>query len=107
MSGFVYLPHICLPPSILPALCSRQHRNSKPATQLGPSRTSIYLLPGFNALVGKVGEGRAGNEAAHAGDDVHVPIFQNDLPLADDHLWGAAQLHALKDVVLSSLKAHV
>lgn len=64
----------------------------------------IYLLPGFNTLVSKVREGRAGNEATHAGGDMQIPIFQNNLPLANHHLWGSTQLHALKDIVLSSLK---
>lgn len=45
----------------------------------------VYLLSGFNTLVGKVWEGRAGNKAAHAGGDVQVPIFKNDFPLANYH----------------------
>lgn len=67
-------------------------------------KTCIHLLPGLNTLVGKVREGRAGNEAAHAGGDVQVPVFQNNLPLADHHLWGSTQLHALEHVVLGSLQ---
>lgn len=45
----------------------------------------VYLLSGFNTLVGKVWEGRAGNEATHAGGDVQVPIFKNDFALANYH----------------------
>lgn len=71
------------------------------------SKTCIYLLPGFNTLIGKVREGGAGNEAAHARGDMQVPILQNNLPLANHHEWGSTQLHALKDVVLSSLKAKI
>lgn len=66
--------------------------------------TCIYLLPGFNTLVGKVREGSAGNEATHTGGGMQVSIFQNDLSLANHHQRGSTQLHALKDVVLSSLK---
>lgn len=66
--------------------------------------TCIYLLPGFHALVGEVREGSAGDEATHSGGDVQVPVFQDDLPLANHHEWGSTQLHALKDIVLSSLK---
>lgn len=43
----------------------------------------VYLLSGFNTLVGKVREGRAGNEATRAGGDVQVPIFKNDFSLAN------------------------
>lgn len=45
----------------------------------------VYLLSGFNTLVGKVWEGRARNEATDAGADVQVPIFENDFSLANYH----------------------
>lgn len=72
--------------------------------QAGQRENRIYLLPGFNTLVGEVREGSAGNEATHTGGDMQVPVFQDNLPLANHHLWGSTQLHALKDIVLSSLK---
>lgn len=45
----------------------------------------VYLLPGFDALVGKIREGGTRDEAAHTGDDVQVPLLQDNLPLAYDH----------------------
>lgn len=73
---------------------SRQDRN-KPC---------IYLLPGLDALVGEVREGGAGNEATHTRCHMQVPVLQDDLALANHHERGSTQLHALKDIVLSSLK---
>lgn len=73
-------------------------------SRLDRSTSWIYLLPGFNTLVGEVREGGAGNEAAHAGGDMQVPVFQNNLPLANHHERCPAQLHALEDVVLSRLR---
>lgn len=64
----------------------------------------LYLLSGFHPLVCEVREGRAGNEATHTGGGVQVPIFQDNLTLANHHLWRSTQLHAFKDVVLSSLE---
>lgn len=43
----------------------------------------IYLLSGFNTLVGKVWKGGAGNVATHAGGDMQVPVLKNDFPLAN------------------------
>lgn len=63
-----------------------------------------YLLPGFHALVSKVREGSAGNESPHTGGDVHVTVFHDELPLANYHLWGTTELHALEHVVLGSLR---
>lgn len=45
----------------------------------------VYLLPGFDALVGKIWEGRAWNEAANTGDDMQVPLLKDDLSLANNH----------------------
>lgn len=66
--------------------------------------TIIYLLPGFNTLISKVREGWAGNEAAHAGRGMQVPIFQNNLPLTNHHERGSTQLHSLEHIVLSHLQ---
>lgn len=65
---------------------------------------ATHPAPRLDTLVNKIREGLSGDVAPRALGDMEGAVFQDDLPLADDHQRRATALHAFKDVVLESLQ---
>lgn len=68
-----------------------------------PKIRATHPAPCLDTLVNKIREGLPGDVAPRAFSDMKGAVFQDNLPLADDHQWRAAALHAFKDVVLERL----
>lgn len=65
---------------------------------------ATHPAPCLDTLVNKIREGFPGDVAPGAFGDMKGAVFQDNLPLADDHQRRATALHAFKDVVLESLQ---